>query len=90
MTHALASIRSEPPGLIFAEASFAGELLEALRSVPATRSVPVILLTVDPTEGFRVWAFESGADDCMVKPFQGRDLLLRVRSKMILSDRRGK
>jgi two-component system phosphate regulon response regulator PhoB len=56
------------------------EVCRALKSDPATRSVPVIMLTARGEEIDRVVGFELGADDYVVKPFSVRELLLRIQA----------
>lgn len=41
---------------------------------------PVLFLTAKNTENDRLLGFESGGDDYLGKPFQVRDLLIRIRS----------
>lgn len=55
-------------------------LVRILRADPATRSLPVIMLTARPDEHDKVLALESGADDCITKPFSPREMLARVRA----------
>ncbi|HKY32598.1 MAG TPA: response regulator transcription factor [Candidatus Polarisedimenticolia bacterium] len=56
------------------------EVLKLLRASPATRSIPVILLTARNDEIDRLLGFELGADDYVSKPFSVRELILRVRA----------
>lgn len=56
------------------------EVLKALRSKPATRGIPIILLTARTGEIDRVAGLELGADDYVTKPFSPRELLLRARA----------
>lgn len=42
--------------------------------------VPVIAMTADGREDICVQAFESGADDCVVRTLTGRELVARVRN----------
>jgi PAS domain S-box-containing protein len=53
-------------------------LLAELRAEPATRWLPVILLSADSGEAARRRALDAGADDCLGKPFGARELLSRV------------
>jgi two-component system phosphate regulon response regulator PhoB len=55
------------------------EVLRRLRQDPATRELPVLLLTAKSEEIDRVAGFEVGADDYVVKPFSVRELVLRIR-----------
>jgi two-component system phosphate regulon response regulator PhoB len=56
------------------------DVCRALKSDPATRSVPVMMVTAKGEEIDRVVGFELGADDYLVKPFSVRELVLRVRA----------
>jgi DNA-binding response OmpR family regulator len=51
-----------------------------LHADPATRAVPIIMMTTKAAEVDRVVGFEVGADDYVVKPFSVRELLLRIRA----------
>ncbi|MBI5201780.1 MAG: response regulator [Elusimicrobia bacterium] len=51
-----------------------------LRSDPAYKSVPVIMLTVKQTSDDELEALHFGVDDFIVKPFQSEDLLARIRA----------
>jgi two-component system, OmpR family, response regulator len=50
------------------------------RRLRATSSIPVILLTARNGETDRVVGLELGADDYVVKPFNPRELLARIRA----------
>ena len=56
------------------------EVCRSLKSNPATRSIPVVMVTAKSAEVDRVVGFELGADDYVVKPFSVRELLLRVQA----------
>jgi two-component system, OmpR family, phosphate regulon response regulator PhoB len=62
------------------------EVCKQLKESPATRGVPVMMLTAKGEEIDRVVGFELGADDYVVKPFSVRELLLRIQAIL----RRGK
>lgn len=51
-----------------------------LRGEPATRAVPIIMMSARATEIDRVVGFEVGADDYVAKPFSMRELILRIRA----------
>jgi CheY-like chemotaxis protein/anti-sigma regulatory factor (Ser/Thr protein kinase) len=55
------------------------ELLRALRSDPATRQIPVIMLTARAGQEASVEGLEAGADDYLAKPFRADELIARVR-----------
>jgi two-component system phosphate regulon response regulator PhoB len=56
------------------------EVCRQLKSDPALREVPVMMLTARSEEIDRVVGFELGADDYVVKPFSVRELMLRVQA----------
>lgn len=55
------------------------EVLRGLRADPATRTLPVILLTARGQSAARALAADYGASMFMSKPFANRDLLEAVR-----------
>ena len=61
------------------------DLLREVRADAALRSVPFILLSARAGEEASVEGLEAGADDYLVKPFGGRELLARVRSNLQLA-----
>lgn len=54
--------------------------LELTRSLRATKSVPILLLTARGEPDDRIAGLEAGADDYLAKPFEPRELLLRIGS----------
>ena len=54
------------------------EVLRSIRKDPATRSLPVVVLTAKREEIDRIEGLEMGADDYITKPFSPRELVLRV------------
>jgi two-component system alkaline phosphatase synthesis response regulator PhoP len=56
------------------------ELCRRLKQDPATRTLPVIMLTARAEEADKVLGFELGADDYVTKPFSTRELVARVRA----------
>lgn len=54
------------------------DVCRSLKSQPATKAIPVIMVTARGEEIDRVVGFEIGADDYVVKPFSMRELLLRI------------
>ena len=55
-------------------------ILRALRSEPDKVRLPVMVLTADETESTRLRAFDAGATDFMLKPFDLTELLLRIKN----------
>ncbi|HUQ09047.1 MAG TPA: ATP-binding protein [Steroidobacteraceae bacterium] len=60
-------------------------LLTALREIPALASLPVILVSARAGEEAVVEGLTAGADDYLVKPFSGRELLARVSGAISLA-----
>jgi CheY-like chemotaxis protein/energy-coupling factor transporter ATP-binding protein EcfA2 len=55
-------------------------VLTQLRSRPATRGIPVMVLTAKGDEDNEVRVFELGADDFITKPFRARALSARLEA----------
>lgn len=55
-------------------------ILRRLRADPATRALPVMMLTAKSTEYDTVIALDAGADDYVQKPFRMMELLSRIRA----------
>lgn len=88
---ALAAIGRQPPDLVLSDVMMPQldgfGLLAALRAQPATRDIPVMLLSARAGEEARLEGLQAGADDYLVKPFSARELaarieLLRLRQRM--------
>jgi putative two-component system response regulator len=60
------------------------EILEVIRSDPATRLLPVVMLTGMGTTEERIRAYREGATDFLPKPFSPEELIPRVRSLVLL------
>lgn len=54
--------------------------ITALRMIRETSAVPVILLTAKGEEYDKVFGFDLGADDYVVKPFSPKELMARVKA----------
>lgn len=85
---ALRLAAAEPPDLVLLDVRMPGmdgyEVCRRLRSLPATRDVPVIFLSAahEPAEIAR--GFEVGAVDYVSKPFRLAELMARVRTHLEL------
>jgi DNA-binding response OmpR family regulator len=55
------------------------EILRELKSDPALREIPVIVVSMKEKEQDVVRGFDLGANDYIVKPFGAHELLARVR-----------
>src|SRR3990172_7410316 len=60
------------------------EVCQRLKSNPATRLTPVVLVTGLAATEHRIRGIEAGADDFLNKPFDQSELLARVRSLLNL------
>jgi len=58
------------------------EVCRRLKSVKATRALPVIMLSARSEELDKVRGLETGADDYMVKPYSVAELMARVRKEL--------
>lgn len=56
------------------------ELCEKLRKY--YENLPVLMLTAKAELPSKVKGFEAGADDYLTKPFEGKELILRVKALM--------
>lgn len=76
---ALAALRLRPYALALLDLDLReGDPFGVCREVSSL--VPVIAMTADSREDICVQAFESGADDCVVRTLAGRELVARVRN----------
>ncbi len=81
---ALKKARSASPALIILDLMLPEvdglEVCKLLRRDPATKAIPIVMLTAKAAEIDRVLGFELGADDYVTKPFSPRELVLRVKA----------
>jgi signal transduction histidine kinase/DNA-binding response OmpR family regulator len=91
---ALAAARRQRPDLVLSDVMmprFDGfGLLAAVRGDERLRSVPVLLLSARAGEESRIEGLDAGADDYLVKPFSGRELLARVGAMLELRHMRSR
>ena len=59
-------------------------VLRILKGDPETRLIPVVLMTALSAVEDRVRGIEAGADDFLTKPVDGRELLARIRTALVL------
>ena len=80
----------ESPRLIILDLMLPGmsgsELCRRLKREPATRRIPIIMLTAKTAESDRIAGLDLGADDYITKPFSVREVLARVRAIMRRSE----
>jgi two-component system phosphate regulon response regulator PhoB len=56
------------------------EVCKLLKTDPATRHIPIMMLTAKAEEIDRIVGLEFGADDYVTKPFSPREVVLRIRA----------
>src|SRR5256885_10271952 len=62
------------------------EICKILKSDPATRQIPIMMLTAKAEEIDRIVGLEFGADDYVTKPFSPREVVLRIGAIMRRAD----
>ncbi len=76
--------RTERPSLLVLDLMLPGmdglDVARALREDPASRALPIIMLTARVEEADKLIGLELGADDYITKPFSPRELVARVRA----------
>lgn len=90
---ALNQARSKAPDLVLLDVMIpvldGVQVCRQLRSEPATRNTPIIMLTAKGEETDQVVGFSVGADDYVTKPFSVRVLLERVKALLRRNERLG-
>jgi len=56
------------------------DIVKKLRENPATKALPIIMVTAKTTELDKVKGLDMGADDYMIKPFGVMELISRVKA----------
>ena len=81
---ALQALAEDPPDLVLLDwmlPHLSGiEICRQIRRGPATRELPVIMLTARGEEADRIRGLDTGADDYVTKPFSPAELVARVRA----------
>lgn len=83
-TTALSIVRTEKPDLIVLDVRLPGlsglEICRFLKADKKTRDIPIIMLSARSDEIDRVLGLEFGADDYVTKPFNAKELILRIHN----------
>jgi len=78
---ARSALVEETPDLVLLDIMMPGEDgLSLCRHLSEAKNIPVILLTARAEATDRIVGLEIGADDYVVKPFEPRELVARIRS----------
>jgi len=56
------------------------DLVKELKEKEETKKIPIIMLTANSGENFKIRGLNAGADDYMTKPFSPRELIARIRA----------
>jgi len=85
---ALAAIADDPPDLILLDVMMPGldgrQVARAVKADPATRKIPIIMVTAQTDREARLAALDAGAEDFLSKPVDRAELWLRVRNLLRL------
>jgi two-component system, sensor histidine kinase and response regulator len=62
------------------------EVCKKIRLNPELNNVPIIFLSADTDRESILWGFEMGAQDYITKPFDSRELIVRVKTHISLKE----
>jgi two-component system, OmpR family, KDP operon response regulator KdpE len=80
---AMEKLRSEKFDLVLLDINMPGiDGIEACRMMRSVSDLPIVMVTVRKGEKDRIDAFEAGADDYVVKPFNTPTLLALIRATL--------
>jgi len=78
---AMEAFRQNPPGLMILDIMLPGmDGWQVCRAVRQISQIPIIMLTAKDETFDKVLGLELGADDYMTKPFEGKELVARVKA----------
>ena len=78
---AVETVAAEAPDLIILDVMMPGpDGFEVLQKLRVHTQVPVIMLTAKGDDADRIVGLELGADDYMIKPFDSKELVARVKA----------
>jgi DNA-binding response OmpR family regulator len=80
---ALAAVASAPPDIIVLDQRLGRvDTVPRISELRAMTAVPILVLTGNRAEADRIVALEIGADDFVLKPISGRELVARIRAHL--------
>ena len=81
-TECLTLAREVRPDLIFMDVVMPGlngfQTTRTLSRDPATKSIPIVMVTTKDQESDRIWGMRQGAVDYLVKPVDASDLVAKA------------
>lgn len=81
---ALAEVKRQPPDLILLDVMMPGmdgyQVVTRIKGNPATKNIPVIMLTALDDSNSRIHGLSAGAEDFLSKPINRGELTARVRN----------
>jgi putative two-component system response regulator len=81
---ALDRVESAAPDVVLLDLNLSGrtshDVVETLREDPRTRFVPIVMITGAGTRREKLDAIHAGITDFLTKPFDGEELLARIRT----------
>ncbi len=85
---ALQAVLRNPPDIILLDINMPEingyEVCQQLKSSPATAEIPIIFISALDQVDEKVRAFELGAVDYITKPFQEKEVLMRVKNQLLI------
>ncbi len=81
---AIEQMKKRKPNLIFLDVDIPGkngyEIAQEVRNSPVWKEIPILMLSAKGQEIDRQKGIESGADEYILKPFDPRAILAKVRT----------
>lgn len=78
---AVAAFQKNPPSLMLLDIMLPGmDGLQVCRAIRQISSIPIIMLSAKDETFDKVLGLELGADDYITKPFEGKELVARVKA----------
>jgi two-component system cell cycle sensor histidine kinase/response regulator CckA len=85
---ALALVATQPPDLILLDVMLPGmngyEVATRIKADPATKSIPIVMITALDDRDARILGLSAGAEDFLSKPIDRAELCVRIRNLLRL------